>query len=109
MPMKRSSTAIVPLSVAPHDPIADAPAMAGNAARIDAAHIAGSDGDGAGLLHMPSSMTDRQQAGAEACLAPAARSAIARWREVGGIDQGFDARMKLKFDADSFAFPGLGR
>lgn len=55
---------------------------------IDAAHIEGPDGEGAGILHIPSSKTDRKQAGAEAYLAPATMAAIARWREAGEIDKG---------------------
>lgn len=55
---------------------------------IDVGHIEGPDSDGAGLLHIPSSKTDRKQAGAEAYLSPATMAAIARWREAGRVDKG---------------------
>jgi integrase len=55
---------------------------------IDAAHIEGPDGEGAGLLHIPSSKTDRKQEGAEAYLSPDTMAAIARWRAAGEIDKG---------------------
>lgn len=56
--------------------------------RIDVAHIEGPDREGAGILHIPSSKTDRKQAGADAYLSPATMEAIARWRTAGGIAQG---------------------
>lgn len=55
---------------------------------IDVAHVEGPDADGSGLLTIPSSKTDRQQAGAEAYLAPATMAAIARWRAAAKIDRG---------------------
>lgn len=55
---------------------------------IDVVHIEGPDADGAGLLIIPSSKTDRQQAGAEAYLSPATMAAIARWRAASTIDRG---------------------
>ena len=55
---------------------------------IDVAHIEGPDAEGAGILNIPSSKTDQASEGAEAYLAPATLAAIARWREVGGIDKG---------------------
>ncbi|MEL0251922.1 MAG: tyrosine-type recombinase/integrase [Novosphingobium sp.] len=55
---------------------------------IDVAHIEGPDGEGAGLLHIPSSKTDRKQEGAEAYLSPATVAAISRWRKAGEIDKG---------------------
>lgn len=55
---------------------------------IDVAHIEGPDGEGAGLLHIPSSKTDRKQEGAEAYLSPATMAAIARWRRAGEVDKG---------------------
>ncbi len=55
---------------------------------IDVAHVEGPDAEGAGILHIPSSKTDQVGEGAEAYLAPATLAAIARWREVGGIDKG---------------------
>lgn len=56
--------------------------------KIEVAHIEGPDTEGAGILHIPSSKTDRKQAGAEAYLSPATMAAIARWREAGGINKG---------------------
>jgi len=55
---------------------------------IDVAHIEGPDGEGAGLLHIPSSKTDRKQEGAEAYLSPTTMAAIARWRRAGEVDKG---------------------
>jgi integrase len=55
---------------------------------IDVAHVEGPDADGAGVLHIPSSKTDRKQAGAEAYLSPAAMAAIARWRKAADITRG---------------------
>ncbi|WP_145206796.1 tyrosine-type recombinase/integrase [Sphingobium sp. B2] len=55
---------------------------------IEVAHIDGPDAEGAGVVHIPSSKTDRAQAGAEAYLAPATMVAITRWRAAAGIDQG---------------------
>lgn len=55
---------------------------------IDVAHIEGPDAEGAGLLHIPSSKTDRKQAGADAYLSPATMTAIARWRKAGDIARG---------------------
>ncbi|WP_133085172.1 tyrosine-type recombinase/integrase [Novosphingobium sp. TCA1] len=55
---------------------------------IDVGHIEGPDSEGAGLLHIPSSKTDRKQVGAEAYLSPATMAAIARWRDVGRVDKG---------------------
>lgn len=54
----------------------------------DVAHVEGPDAEGAGILHIPSSKTDQVGEGAEAYLAPVTLAAIARWREVGGIDKG---------------------
>ena len=55
---------------------------------IDVAHVEGPDAEGAGILNIPSSKTDQAGEGGEAYLAPATMVAIARWREVGGIDKG---------------------
>lgn len=55
---------------------------------IDVAHIEGPDAEGAGLLHIPSSKTDRKQAGADAYLSPATMTAIARWRKAADITRG---------------------
>jgi len=55
---------------------------------IDVMHIEGPDSEGAGVLHIPASKTDRKQAGADVYLSPATMAAIARWRDVGGIDKG---------------------
>lgn len=55
---------------------------------IDVAHIEGPDSEGAGVLHIPASKTDRKQAGADAYLSPATMAAIARWCEAGGIEKG---------------------
>ncbi len=55
---------------------------------IDVAHVEGPDAEGAGVLHIPSSKTDRKQAGAEAYLSPATMTAIARWRKAADITRG---------------------
>lgn len=55
---------------------------------IDVAHIEGPDGEGAGVLHIPSSKTDRKQAGADAYLSPATMAAIGRWRKAAEIGKG---------------------
>ena len=55
---------------------------------IDVVHVEGPDGEGAGILHIPSSKTDRKQAGAEAYLSPATMTAIARWRDAARIAKG---------------------
>lgn len=55
---------------------------------IDVAHVEGPDAEGAGILNIPLSKTDQVGEGAEAYLAPATLVAIARWREVSGIDKG---------------------
>ena len=55
---------------------------------IEVRHVDGPDGEGAGILHIPSSKTDRKQAGAEAYLSPATMAAIARWRQAAGIEKG---------------------
>jgi len=55
---------------------------------IEVAHIEGPDAEGAGVLHIPSSKTDRKQAGAEAYLSPATMGAIARWRKAADIARG---------------------
>ena len=55
---------------------------------IEVAHVEGPDAEGAGLLHIPSSKTDRKQAGAEAYLSPATMTAIARWRKAADITRG---------------------
>ena len=66
---------------------------------IDVAHIEGPDGEGAGLLHIPTSKTDRKQAGAEAYLSPATMTAIARWRAAAEIDKGpLLRRVTIHFD-----------
>lgn len=56
--------------------------------KIDVAHIEGPDAEGAGILHIPSSKTDRKQVGAEAYLSAATMAAIACWCDSGGIDKG---------------------
>lgn len=55
---------------------------------IEAAHVEGPDAEGAGLLHIPSSKTDRKHAGAEAYLSPATMAAIARWHRAASITRG---------------------
>jgi integrase len=55
---------------------------------IDLAYIDGPDGEGAGVLAIPSSKTDREKRGAEAYLSPATMQAIARWRKAGEIRSG---------------------
>ena len=55
---------------------------------IEVSHIDGPDGDGAGVLFIPSSKTDQAGEGAEAYLSPATITAIARWREAGDIHKG---------------------
>ncbi|NML95918.1 tyrosine-type recombinase/integrase [Novosphingobium olei] len=55
---------------------------------IEVAHVEGPDAEGAGVLHIPSSKTDRKQAGAEAYLSPATMTAIARWRKAADITRG---------------------
>ena len=55
---------------------------------IDVGHIEGPDGEGAGILHIPSSKTDREKRGSEAFLSPATMQAIARWRQAGDIRSG---------------------
>lgn len=55
---------------------------------INVAHIEGPDSEGAGILHIPSSKTDRKQAGAQAYLSPATMMAITRWCKASEIDQG---------------------
>jgi len=56
--------------------------------QIDVVHIEGPDGEGGGILHIPSSKTDRKQEGAEAYLSPATMAAIARWRAAAKITKG---------------------
>lgn len=76
---------------------------------IDVAHIEGPDGEGAGLLHIPTSKTDRKQAGAEAYLSPATMVAIARWRDAAAIDKGpLLRRVTTHFDG-SIESIGAGR
>lgn len=55
---------------------------------IEVPDIEGPDSDGAGVLHMSSSKTDRDRAGADAYLSRATMTAIARWRKVAMIDKG---------------------
>jgi len=63
------------------------------------ADIEGPDADGAGTLHIASSKTDREKAGALAYLSPATMRAIARWRERGHIDRGaLFRRVETHFD-----------
>jgi integrase len=56
--------------------------------RIVIADIEGTDADGAGILFIPTSKTDRKGEGAHAYLAPATMTAIAKWRAVGDIHTG---------------------
>ena len=56
--------------------------------RIDVADIEGPDADGAGVLFIPTSKTDRKGEGAHAYLAPTTMAAIAKWREAGDIRKG---------------------
>lgn len=56
--------------------------------RIDVADIEGPDADGAGVLFIPTSKTDRKGEGAHAYLAPATMAAITKWREAGDIRKG---------------------
>ena len=55
---------------------------------IDCGHIEGPDAEGAGILGIPSSKTDREKRGAEAYLSPATMQAIARWRKAGEVRSG---------------------
>jgi integrase len=55
---------------------------------IEVSHIEGPDGEGAGLLHIPSSKTDQAGEGALAYLSPATMQAIDRWRRAGEINKG---------------------
>jgi len=55
---------------------------------IDCGHIEGPDGEGAGILTIPSSKTDREKRGTEAYLSPATMQAIARWRKAGEVRSG---------------------
>lgn len=76
---------------------------------IDVSHIEGPDRDGAGVLHIPTSKTDRQQAGADAYLSPATIAAIMRWREAGDINRGpLFRRITTHFDG-SIDRIGAGR
>lgn len=56
--------------------------------RIAVADIEGPDADGAGLLFLATSKTDRKGEGAHAYLAPATMAAIAQWRAAGDIRKG---------------------
>ena len=76
---------------------------------IDVAHIEGPDGEGAGILHIPSSKTDRKQAGAEAYLSPATMAAITHWRDAAAIAKGpLLRRVTTHFDG-SIESIGAGR
>ena len=55
---------------------------------VDVKHIEGPDGEGAGVLFIPSSKTDQAGEGAYAYLSPASMAAIARWRAASGISKG---------------------
>jgi hypothetical protein len=55
---------------------------------IQIADIEGPNADGAGLLFIPTSKTDRKGEGAHAYLAPATMAAIAKWRGAGDICSG---------------------
>ena len=66
---------------------------------INVCDIDGPDADGAGTLHIASSKTDREKAGALAYLSPATMRALARWRERGHIDRGaLFRRVETHFD-----------
>lgn len=56
--------------------------------RIEVADIEGPDAEGAGVLFIPTSKTDRKGEGAHAYLAPTTMAAINRWREAGDIRKG---------------------
>ena len=55
---------------------------------ITVADVEGPDHEGAGILHVRRSKTDREGQGALAYLSPATMRAIARWRKLGQIDRG---------------------
>lgn len=55
---------------------------------IDVQHIEGPDAEGAGILHIPSSKTDRKGAGADAFLSPATMTLVRRWRAAADIGTG---------------------
>lgn len=76
---------------------------------IEVAHIDGPDADGAGVVHIPASKTDRAGAGAEAYLAPATMAAIARWRAAAGIDRGPLLRRIVRHFDGSLDRIGAGR
>lgn len=66
---------------------------------IDVAHLEGPDAEGAGILAIPSSKTDREKRGAEAYLSPASMQAIARWRQAADIRSGpLFRRVHVHFD-----------
>lgn len=66
---------------------------------IDVAHVEGPDGEGAGLLFVPRSKTDRAGEGAHAFLSPATMAAIAKWRSKAGIERGpLFRRVRTHFD-----------
>ena len=55
---------------------------------IEVAHIDGPDGEGAGILFIPTSKTGQTGEGAEAYLSPATMATIARWRGAAAIEKG---------------------
>jgi len=66
---------------------------------IEVKHIEGPDGDGAGVLFIPSSKTDQVGEGAYGYLSPATMTAITRWREAAGIAKGpLLRRVRTHFD-----------
>ena len=66
---------------------------------ISVGDVDGPDADGAGTLAIGASKTDRERAGALAYLSPATRRAIARWRDLGGIERGaLFRRVETYFD-----------
>lgn len=56
------------------------------AIRVD--DVEGPDAEGAGMLFIPTSKTDRDREGAVAYLSPATMRAIDKWRDIGHIDAG---------------------
>lgn len=67
--------------------------------KIDIAHIEGPDLDGAGVLFIPSSKTDREGEGAYAYLSPATMCAIRRWRDKTDLRKGpLFRRVETHFD-----------
>lgn len=55
---------------------------------IDVAHIDGPNGEGAGILFIPTSKTDQSGEGAEAYLSPTTMAVIMHWREAAAIEKG---------------------